>query len=690
MAAYSELDGIPCAANKWLLTDVLREEWGFKGIVISDLGAIRFLETTHHVSRSPKDSIRQAIDAGIDMQFYDFPNDFFQGTVISLVKDGQLTQSQIDRAAGGVLRLKFLLGLFENPYVDPGLVAERVHSKANQDLSLEAALKSICLLKNDHGLLPLRPGAKTIAVIGPNADKSRLGGYSVRNRKAVTVLEGIRQTAGPGVNVLYNEGAPLIPKGQIIPRSCLLTPDRGQAGLKGEYFNNMRVEGPPVLTRIDPELGFNWPDSPGPGIGGDRFSVRWTGYLKPDRSFNGWIGISSDDGMRVWIDDRLVIDDWRKGATAIETAPMEFIAGRECRIKIEMWEGGGEARAELRWNAVDDDMNGAIAIARKSDAAIVVLGESEELVEENRDVSTLDLYGKQLDLIKAIHATGTPVVCVLLNGRPLSFNWIAGNIPAIVESWFPGEMGGLAVAKVLFGEYNPAGRLPITFPESVGQLPFYYSQKPSTLHRYVAGSDRPLYPFGYGLSYTRFEYSNLKVLPETTPDGRVTVSVDIRNSGDYDGEEVAQLYIRRRYSSVTAPVKELKGFQRIMLRRSETRRISFDLVPDELSIWNLQMRRVVEPGEFEVMAGGNSEDLIKANSLSRQKSTFEVRGPSAKAGRALDWNRSENERQAGSLSYIGAAAVFMPFVGSHASRAFTRVLWLAIPNRSKECCPGSS
>jgi beta-glucosidase len=654
MAAYSELDGVPCAANKWLLTDVLRGEWGFNGIVISDLGAIRFLETTHQVSRSPKDSIRQAIDAGIDMQFYDFPNDFFQSTVLSLVKDGQLTQAQIDRAAGGVVRLKFLLGLFENPYVDPGLVTERVHSKAHQEAALDAALKSICLLKNQQNLLPLKPalkppvaqdgilrtteqdgglhraspGTMTIAVIGPNADKSRMGGYSVRNRRAITVLEGIRQMAGPSVHVLYDEGVPLIPKGQTVPSSCLLTPDKKQKGLKGEYFNNMRVEGTPALSRTDSEIGFNWPDSPGPGIGADRFSVRWTGYLKPDRSFNGWIGISSDDGMRVWIDDRLIIDNWRKGATAIETAPMEFKAGREYRIKLEMWEGAGEARAELRWNAVEEDMGRAIEIARQSDLAIVVLGESEELVEENRDVATLDLYGKQLDLIKAIHATGKPVVCVLLNGRPLSFNWIAGNIPAIVECWFPGELGGLAVAKVLFGEYNPAGRLPITFPESVGQLPFYYSQKPSTLHRYVGGSDRPLYPFGYGLSYTKFDYSNLRVSPQSTPDGRVEVSVDIKNAGDYDGEEVAQLYIRQQYGSVTTPVKALKGFQRVMVKKGETRRVTFELTPEELSIWNRQMKRVVEPGEFVVMVGGNSEDLIKAKFT--VTSEIEVQGARAR------------------------------------------------------------
>ena len=613
MAAYSELDGIPCAANKWLLTDVLRGEWGFKGIVVSDLGAIRFLETTHHVSTSPKESIRQAIDAGIDMQFYDFPNDFFQKTLIALVEEGSLTEAQIERAAGGVLRLKFSLGLFENPYVDPRLIAERVHSPAHQEAALEAALKSICLLKNQGNLLPLKRDARTIAVIGPNADQSRLGGYSVRNRKALTVLEGIRAIAGQKVNVVYDEGVPLISKGQVIASSCLLTPDKRQHGLQGQYFNNMKLEGSPARTRIDHELGFNWPASPGAGVNADGFSARWTGYLKPDRSFNGWLGISSDDGMRVWVDDQIVIDNWRKGVTAMETTPMEFKAGREYRLRVEMWEGGYDARAELRWNAVEDDMSRAIALARKAEVAVVVLGESEELVEENRDVATLDLYGKQTELIKAIYETGTPVVCVLLNGRPLACNWVAENVPAIIEGWFPGEQGGLAIAKVLFGDYNPAARLPITFPKSVGQLPFYYNQKPSTLHRYIGESDRPLYPFGYGLSYTRFAYSGLSVSPETSSDAHIEVSIDVKNVGNCDGEEVVQLYVRDVASSVTTPAKSLRGFQRVMLKQGESRRVKFALTPDELSIWNRAMKRVVEAGEFEVMVGGNSEDLLKAN-----------------------------------------------------------------------------
>jgi len=611
MAAYSELDGVPCAANKWLLTDVLRDEWGFRGIVMSDLGAIKFLETTHHVSGSQKDSIRQAVDAGVDMQFYDFPNDFFQKTVVDLVNEGKLTQMQIDRAAGGVLRLKFLLGLFENPYVDPRLVVERFHSIQHQNLALDSALKSICLLKNEGKLLPLTATARTIAVIGPNADKSLLGGYSVRNRKAISVLQGIRETVGADVSVLYDEGVPLISKGQLIPPACFFTTDKNRNGLDAVYFNNTRLEGNVALRRVDPSLGFAWTESPGPGVNADNFSVRWNGYLRPDRSFIGWIGISSDDGMRIWVDDRLVIDNWRKGATPIETAPMEFKAGRDYRLRVEMWEGGGGARAELRWNAQPDDMSNAIDIAKKSDVAVVVLGESEELVEENRDVATLDLFGSQMDLIKAIHKTGTPVVCVLLNGRPLSFNWIAQNIPAVVEAWFPGERGGQAVARVLFGQYNPAGRLPLTFPKSVGQLPFYYNQKPSTLHRYVGDSDRALFSFGYGLSYSTFAYSNLKATPSASPDGRVEVSVDVRNAGDVDGEEVVQLYIRDLVSSVTTPTKTLKGFQRVRISKGETRTVKFLLTGEELSIWNRQMKRVVEAGEFEIMVGGNSEELVR-------------------------------------------------------------------------------
>ncbi|REG99817.1 glycoside hydrolase family 3 N-terminal domain-containing protein [Flavobacterium aquicola] len=614
MCAYSELDGIPCAANHWLLTDVLRKEWGFKGIVVSDLGAVKYLQTTHHVTASPKESIREAVTAGVDMQFYDFTNEFWQTSLIELVNEKKLTMEQIDRAAGGVLRLKFLLGLFENPYIDKNLIKERFHTKENQDAALEAAHKSMILLKNDNNILPLKKDIKTVAVIGPNANASRLGGYAVKNKVGTTVLEGVQQLVGKTANVLYEEGVPLIVKGQIIPSKYLFTPDESQNGLKGEYFNNRNVEGTPALTRIDNQLEFDWPWSPGTGITDDDFSIRWTGYIKSDKSFDGWLGLSSDDGIRMWIDDQLVIDNWTKGATSIVTTPKNIEAGKKYKVRIEMWEGGWGARAHLRWNLEKVNFQPAIDIAKKADVAIVVLGESNELVEENRDVASLDLHGMQQELIEAIQKTGTPVVCVLLNGRPLSTNWISENIPAIVEGWFPGEFGGKAVADVLFGDYNPAGRLPISVPKSVGQLPIYYNQKPSAIHRYVSESENPLYTFGYGLSYTKFEYSNLVInAKEIKADGELKVSVNVKNIGSYDGDEVVQLYINDVYSSVTTPRKTLKGFKRLFVEKSETKKVEFTLTADELSIWNREMKRVVEPGDFEVMIGGNSTDLLKVN-----------------------------------------------------------------------------
>ncbi|WP_338359373.1 glycoside hydrolase family 3 protein [Yeosuana marina] len=610
MCAYSELDGIPCAANHWLLTDVLRQEWGFKGLVVSDLGAIKYIQTTHYVADSPKESIRQAVSAGVDMQFYDFTNEFWQNTLIELVNENKLSREDIDRAVGDVLRLKFTLGLFENPYTDKNLIKERFHSKENQDIALEAGHKSIVLLKNENHMLPLSKDIKTVAVIGPNANASRLGGYSVKNKVATTVLEGIKQVVGANTNALYEEGVPLIVKGQIIPSKYLLTPDESQNGLKGEYFNNRNLEGKPALTRVDSELQFDWPWNPGEGVNDDDFSIRWTGFIKSDQSFDGWLGLSSDDGIRMWVDDVLVIDNWRKGSTNMVTTPKKIEAGKKYKVRIEMWEGGWGARAHLRWNLKKVNFQPAVNIAKKADVAIVVLGESRELVEENRDVATLDLYGMQEQLIEAIQQTGTPVVCVLLNGRPLSINWINDNIPAILEGWFPGEAGGRAIADVLFGDYNPAGRLPITFPKSVGQLPIYYNQKPSAIHRYVSESENPLYTFGYGLSYTTFEYSNLALsTKEIKPDGTVKVSVDVKNTGNYDGDEVVQLYINDVYSSVTTPLKTLKGFKRVFIKKGETKHVEFLLTPEELAIWNREMKRVVEPGEFEVMVGGNLTDL---------------------------------------------------------------------------------
>lgn len=610
MAAYSEIDGIPNASNQWLLNEVLRNEWGFKGIVVSDLGAIRFLQSSHRSSDSHRESIRQAIAAGIDMQFYDFPNDEFQQTLIDLVNEGDLDIAHINRAVSGVLRLKFLLGLFENPYTTQALIDERNHSPENQQLALKAGLQSMVLLKNENQLLPLSKDLKKVAVLGPLANESVLGGYAVRNKKAITVYEGIRELLKGKAEVSYEEGVPLIYKGQPVPGANLRTVDGEHNGLNASYFNNRQLDGTPALSKIDSEVAFTWPESPAEGVVADQFSVRWEGQLVPDESFDGWIGVSSDDGVRLWVEDKLVIDNWAKGATNIETAPMNFEKEKPYKVKMEMWEGGYGAKAFLLWNKVKPDLSESVALAKEADVAIIVIGETRELVEENRDVTSLDLYGLQQAFVDEILATGTPVVCVLLNGRPLSINSLEQKVPAILEAWFPGEKGGEAVAMTLFGDHNPAGRLPVTVPRNVGQLPMYYSAKPTRNHRYVDEKITPLYPFGYGLSYSRFEYSGLEVTDHGN--GSFKVAVKLTNVSQRAGEEVVQLYLTDVISSVTTPVKELKGFERIILSAGESRRVEFTLSPEDLALWNRQMNYVAEAGEFRVMVGPNSQEGMRA------------------------------------------------------------------------------
>lgn len=609
MAAYSELDGVPCAANRWLMTDVLRGEWGFDGLVVSDLGAIKYLQTTHHVTASPKESIRRALAAGLDMQFYDFPNDVFQRTVLELVKEGALPVSVVDRAAGAVLRLKFRLGLFEDPRTRVTAEALAAKQREHLDLALEAGRKAICLLKNEGGLLPLR-GMKRIAVIGPNADRSVLGGYAVRGKRAVTLLEGLRREVPAGVEVLHHPGVDLLDMGDPVDPACLRTPDSAAPGLKAEYFNNPRLEGAPAVTRVDATVAFDWPWFPAPGVKDDGFSVRWTGILRPDARFSGSLGLSSDDGIRLFMDDVCVIDRW-SGVTNIATADLNLQPGRDYRIRLEMWEGGGGARAHLRYFPKQRDLAPAVGLARRADVAIVALGESEELVEENRDVSSLGLQGRQLELLEAVRATGTPTVCVLLNGRPLALREAADKVPALVEAWFPGEQLGTALAQVLTGKASPGGRLPVTFPASAGHLPAYYSLPPSAIHRYMDGSDKPVFPFGHGLSYTTFRYANLRVTPQKDRDAEVEVQVDITNTGGCEGDEVAQLYLRDVTSSVTTPRKLLKGFERLTLKPGETRTVTFHLSPEELSLWDERMRRVVEAGRFEVQVGGSAEGGLR-------------------------------------------------------------------------------
>ncbi len=617
MCAYHSNDGIPCAADKWLLTEVLRNEWGFKGFVCSDLGAVNRLYTTHHTAASPEDAIKQAVEAGLDMQFYDFEHDFFQSSLIRMVQDGVLAIQAVDRAVSSILRVKFKLGLFENPYIDPGLAAVVNRSEKHQNLALESGRQGICLLKNKDNLLPLKKDISSIAVIGPNAAQARLGDYSAvpSGFRPVTVLEGIMSAVSPKTQVTYEKGTEVI-SGELktIPNSCLWTPDRSTNGLQAEYYPGSDFSGQPVLVRTDSTVNFNWiMAKPHPGIPSDEFCVRWTGYLKPAETAKGRIGTVCFDDIRLWINGKLIVDKWHNDQPAFQYQDYEFLAGEVYRLKIECRKkSGGGSIVKLGWSFDEESISEAAEIARGKDVAIVVVGDSDQTCGESKDKADLGLPGKQGELVRAVLASGTPVVMVLLNGRPMAIPWEADNVNAIVEAWYPGEKGGQAVAEILFGDYNPAGRLPITFPKYVGQVPLYYNMLHFGQRHYVDMDAMPLYPFGYGLSYTYFQYENLSVDPvEINSDQTALVEVDVVNRGDRGGHEVVQLYINDVVSSVSTPDKQLKGFRRIFLDAGMKKRICFEIDKNMLCFLGRDKNPVLEPGEFEIMMGGNSRDFIK-------------------------------------------------------------------------------
>jgi beta-glucosidase len=493
MASYNEIDGVPSHANKWLLRDVLRKEWGFKGFVVSDYFAIRELNERpeifgNHLAADGKEAAALAVKAGVNIELPDpdcYPN------IIGLVKGGILKESVIDELVAPMLLWKFKLGLFEDPYVDPDSAERIVGCDAHRELALQAARETITLLKNDGDVAPLDTRKiKTIAVIGPNADRQLLGGYSGQPKHYCTVLEGIRKRAG-AIRVVYHEG-------------CKIT------------------------------------------IGGS------------------------------WQQDAVVPGD------------------------------AEEDRKNIR---------DAVKVARKADIVILAVGGNEQTSREAwalnhmGDRASLDLVGRQDELIDAIAATGKPIIAILFNGRPLSIRKLAERAQAIFECWYLGQETGQAVAEAIFGDINPGGKLPITIPRSVGHLPAYYNFKPAARRGYLFDDISPLYAFGFGLSYTTFEFGKPQ-LDKTVirSNESTTVRVDVTNTGQISGDEVVQMYIRDKVSSVTRPVKELKGFGRITLAAGHTATITFDITPEHLAFHNIDMKYAVEPGEFDIMVGNSSRD----------------------------------------------------------------------------------
>ncbi|GHU79214.1 glucan 1,4-alpha-glucosidase [Bacteroidia bacterium] len=620
MAAYHEIDGIPSVASHWLLTDILRNEWGFPGIVVTDLGAIRKQIITHKTAANAEEAIVNSISAGLDMQFYDFPHEAFQKTIVEAVKSGKLAQKDLDRAVTGILRIKFLLGLFDHPYTNENLAGKVFHTAENRALALQAAHESIVLLKNDNQALPLSPAIKRITLTGNLASATYTGGYSPAGAKAVSVYEALKTTYGDKIKIDYINAEVSDRFSIILP--SFLSPENGTGnGLNVAFYNNPDLQGEPVYTVVDANLNPYWHNlSPAPGVNPESFSARWSGYITVPTTGTYELDFRADDYGRIFIDNQLLLDHWNKEwQDRGERKQIRLEAGKKIPIRLEYAKLEGNAGVWLKWRLTNAESSALYAnitrSAKQSDAVIVVMGEAQEEVGESRDKSDLTPHSMDMDILKAAVQSGKPVVTVMITGRPLILTEVNRQSSALLQCWFPGEATGTAIADVLSGNFNPSGRLTITFPESQGETPMYYARKPSAHRRYITGAAEPLFPFGYGLSYTTFEYKNLTVSPSgPTLSQNITVTVDVTNTGSRDGADVVQLYVNDVVSSVTTPVKQLKGFARVFLKAGETQTVTMTLTPEHLSLINKDMKRVVEPGEFEIMIGSSASD-IKLNQI---------------------------------------------------------------------------
>jgi beta-glucosidase len=615
MTAYNSVDGSPATQNARLMNGILKGEWGFRGFIISDASATGGATVLHMTEPNTPAATKHAFESGLDVVFQSQYGQ--QRPYLEAFQKGMIAESVIDAAVTRVLRAKFEIGLFEKPYVDVDAAATANGADAHRALAREAARASLVLLRNERQTLPFGAAVRSIAVIGTDATEARLGGYSGPGIAPVSILDGIRQRAGADVSVRHAEGpGRLIRELVVVPAEHFAVTRDGktQRGLWGEYWDNNSFTGAPRLTRLDPRVDFRWTlSSPGRGIPFDWYSARWNSTLTIPQNGVRRIAVEANDGYRLYLDDKLIIDNWRKQSYGTQVAEVALTAGSSHALRLEYFESTGIARVKLLWDAGADAsstarIDEAVALARTSDAAIVVVGLEEG---EFRDRAFLKLPGRQEALIQAVAATGRPTTVLIIGGSAVTMGEWLEKVGAVAQAWYPGEMGGPAVADVLFGDYNPAGRLPITFPVFEGQLPLSYNHKPTGRgDDYLDLTGMPLFPFGFGLSYTTFEYSNLVIAPaEMAANGTATVRCTVRNSGAAAGDEVVQLYIRDVLGSVARPVMELKGFERIHLRSGESRDVTFTLGPQHLRMLDVNRRWIVEPGVFRVMVGASSKDI---------------------------------------------------------------------------------
>lgn len=610
MTAYNSLNGTACSSNKWLLTDKLKDEWKFNGFVISDANAVGGELVLHKTAKDYAESGAHAINAGMDVIFQ---TDISHADLFyPAFTNGLVDHKRLDDAVSRVLRAKFELGLFEQPYVSENINEEMLQFNG-EELSKKVADESIVLLKNERHTLPLSTYTRTIALFGTDAAEARLGGYSGPGYQKTTILEGLKEYVGKSGNILYSEGAKRTNDSYEVIESGYLSAD-GKPGLKASYFDNPELSENPVFEQQDGQIDFHWTlYSPHEKLKSDHYSVRWIGELTAPESGEFQIGLEGNDGFRLYLEDKMVIDRWNKQSYHQDLISYPFKKGKKYAVRVEFRETQGEGKIKLLWNATvktdwKKEIDKSIRLAKKADAAIVVAGITEG---EFLDRASLKLPGHQEELIQALNKTGTPVIVLIVGGSAVTMeNWI-NETEAVAMLWYPGQQGGKAITDFLFGEINPSGKLPITFPLNEAQLPLVYNHQPTGRgNDYNNLSGQPLFPFGFGLSYTQFKYSELLLdRPSISRNEQTTVRFKLKNTGSYEGDEIVQLYIKDILSSVTRPVQELKGFQRIHLKAGEEKEVVFEITPELLEQLDPDLNPIVESGDFRIMIGSSSRDL---------------------------------------------------------------------------------